>query len=207
MKLAKCPYCGRRLSYHTAFYYKNKGEYECSRCNKKSNVSHKKTLWLALALTVLVAAIIMIIDIVYYAETEPFVFLTVFIPFILFYLFVPFFVNLRPLKKYREFVNRRQRYNTKPDIIAPIEDSDYGTPGIDRDAFNRIKSKRKIITEDEYEATRAFDGNKEFEKVETDTISTALLNEKTTSFNIKHGLGVDNEDDDSTGGYLDDILG
>ena len=204
MKLAKCPYCGRRLSYQTAFYYKNKGEYECSRCNKKSNVSHKKSLWLALALTVFVAAIIMIIDIVYYAETDPFICLTIFIPFALFYVFVPFFVNLRPLKKYREFVNRRQRYNSKPTIIAPIEDSDYGTPSIDKDAFNKIKSRRRILTEDEYEETRAFDANSDFEKVETDTISTALLNEKTASFTIKHGTGVDTEDDES--GDLDNIF-
>ena len=38
MKLAKCPYCGRRLSYLTAQQHKKKGEYLCSRCKKESNV-------------------------------------------------------------------------------------------------------------------------------------------------------------------------
>ncbi|MBQ9673327.1 MAG: hypothetical protein IJV39_01740 [Ruminococcus sp.] len=208
MKLAKCPYCGRRLSYHTAFLYKSKGEYECSRCKKKSNVSIKKKMWLAFTLTMLVAIIIMIVDIVYFAETKPFIFLTIFIPFVIFYMFVPFFVHLRPLKKYREFVNRQQKYSTKPEIIAPINDSDYGNgANIDKDVYNQIKAKRKIITEDESGTTRAFSENGEFKKVETDTISTSLLREKTAAFTLKNkDFNFDKENSKQKDNFLDNLF-
>lgn len=186
MKLAKCPYCGRRLSYPTAFEYKSKGEYMCSRCKKESNVYINKKMWLAFFLALMVAAIIMTLVIMFIAEKSILSFLLVMIPFFVFYLFVPFFVTLRPLKKYRDAVTLQQKLK-KPDIISPISGSniDENEPVINRDIFNQIKSKRKIITEEESARTKFFDDSEKFGKVETDTISRNLLKERTASFSLK----------------------
>lgn len=187
MKLAKCPYCGRRLSYPSAFMYKSKGEYTCTRCKKKSNVSIDKKMWLLFILVFLIALVSTILIVMYIAAEAYASFLLVMIPFFIFYLLVPFFVKLRPLKKYREFVTQQQKYSAKQDIIAPITESNYVTdePMINTDVFNQIKAKRKIITEEESARTKAFNEGEEFNKVSTDTISRNLLRDKTASFDFK----------------------
>lgn len=186
MKLAKCPYCGRRLSYLTAQQHKKKGEYLCSRCKKESNVYINKKIWLPFIFTLMIAIIIMVLVMIYIAEKNIFSFILVMIPFLLFYLFVPFFVTLRPLKKYREAVNLQQKLK-KPDILSPITDGDLeeNSPFINKDVFNQIKAKRKIITEEEEMRTKAYDEQK-YGKVETETISRNLLKERTTSFSFKN---------------------
>ncbi len=187
MKLAKCPYCGRRLSYPTAFEYKSKGEYRCSRCKKESNVYINKKMWLAFALALMVAVIIMTLVIMFIAEKNIFSFLLVMVPFFIFYLFVPFFITLRPLKKYRDAVTLQQKL-TKPEILSPVTESELeeNGPFINKDVFNQIKSKRKIITEEESARTKAFADDGRYGKVETDTISRNLLKEKTASFSLKN---------------------
>lgn len=184
MKLAKCPYCGRRMSYSSAFMSKSKGEYKCSRCKKESNIYINKKIWLAFTLTFMVAAIIMTIVIMKTATKSPFMFLFVMIPFLIFYIFVPFFVRLRPLKKYREFVSQQQKF-IKPEILPPITDSEFEQSGpvINTDVFNQIKAKRKIITEEEQARTKAFIEDDEH-KVESDTISRNLFKDKTAAFNL-----------------------
>ena len=82
MKLAKCPYCGRRLSYPSAFMYKSKGEYKCNRCKKESNVFINKKMWLAFTLTMMVAIVAMILIIMFLADKSIFTFLFVMIPFL-----------------------------------------------------------------------------------------------------------------------------
>ena len=124
MKLAKCPYCGRRLSYPSAFMYKSKGEYKCTRCKKESNVFINKKMWLAFTLTMMVAIVAMILIIMFLADKSIFTFLLVMIPFMIFYLFVPFFVKLSPLKKSRDFVIQQQKF-TKPEILPPIADEEF----------------------------------------------------------------------------------
>lgn len=187
MKLDKCPYCGRRLSYPSAFINKSKGEYKCTRCKKESNINIKKMIWLAFTLTMLVALIIMILIIMYLADKSPFMFFLVMVPFMIFYFFVPFFVKLRPLKKYRDFVSQQQKF-MKSEILDPITQSDVelNGPMINTDVFNQIKAKRKIITEEESERTKAFIEVDDTKKVTTDTISGDLLREKTAAFSIKN---------------------
>lgn len=185
MKLSKCPYCGRRLSYSSAFMNKSKGEYRCTRCKKESNIYINKKIWLPILLTLMVAVITMILVIMYLAEKNIFSFVLVMIPFFIFYLFVPFFVKLRPLKKYKEFVSQQQKF-IKPEILPPITDSEFehSGPVIDTDVFNQIKAKRKIITEEEQSKTKFFTEDDE-KKVEFDTISRNLFKDRTTAFNLK----------------------
>ena len=201
MKLAKCPYCGRRLSYSSAFMYKSKGEYKCTRCKKESNIFINKKMWLAFTLTMMVAIVAMILIIMYLANKSPFMFLLVMIPFMIFYLFVPFFVNLRPLKKYRDFVIQQQKF-TKPEILPPITDEEFEHSGpiINTDVFNQIKAKRRIITEEEEARTKAFVEDDDFKKVETDTISRDLLKGRTAAFNFN------DKEKSSRNNYFDDLL-
>ena len=111
----------------------------------------------------------------------------VMVPFFIFYLFVPFFITLRPLKKYRDAVTLQQKL-TKPEILSPVTESELeeNGPFINKDVFNQIKSKRKIITEEESARTKAFADDGRYGKVETDTISRNLLKEKTASFSLKN---------------------
>jgi transposase-like protein len=38
MKMRKCPYCGRRISYTSAFASRRKAEFVCQKCGKESKV-------------------------------------------------------------------------------------------------------------------------------------------------------------------------
>ncbi len=208
MKLAKCPYCGRRLSYTSAFMYKSKGEYRCNRCKKESNIYINKKMWLAFTLTLMVAIIAMTFIIMYLADKNPFVFLLVMIPFMIFYLFVPFFVTLRPLKKYRDFVSQQQKF-IKPDILDPITDSEFEQSGpmINTDVFNQIKAKRKIITEEEAARTKAFGETEDIKKVSTDTISCDLLRDKTAAFTFKdRKIEFINEEPEKESNFFDEFM-
>jgi CXXC-20-CXXC protein len=206
MKIAKCPYCGRRLSYPSAFMYKSKGEYECTRCKKKSNIYIDKKMWLVFLLTFMVALIEMILIIMFVAEKSPLAFLLIMIPFAIFYFFVPFFVRLRPLKKYKEFVSQQQKYSSRPEMMASLSESEYSNKGpmINTDVFNQIKAKRRIITEEEEARTKAFRESDDLKKVSTDTISGNLLRERTTSFSFKDKEVIFENDEKRNDFFSDD---
>ena len=42
MKMRKCPYCGRRISYTSSFASRRKAEYICQKCGKESKVAVDK---------------------------------------------------------------------------------------------------------------------------------------------------------------------
>ncbi|MGN1051064.1 MAG: hypothetical protein ACI4QE_02055, partial [Acutalibacteraceae bacterium] len=104
MKLTRCPYCGKKLSYTEAFLEKSKGEYKCAKCDRESNIFIEKKIILYFVLALLVALITMLLIILYIPNKSFFSFLLTLIPFCIFYIFVPYFVKLKPLKKYKKFV-------------------------------------------------------------------------------------------------------
>mgnify|MGYP000290875627 FL=1 len=50
MKMRKCPYCGRRISYASSFASRRKAEYICQKCGKESKVAVDKKVILFLLL-------------------------------------------------------------------------------------------------------------------------------------------------------------
>lgn len=159
MKLTKCPYCGKKLTYFQAFFNRTRGEFFCNKCKKESNILIKKTLLIPFFIALLFSLVILFAFFFMTDKTNLWFMLFVIIPFIGFYLLTPLFVVLKPRKKHMDAL-----YDT--DIIdSPIVDpdptmaetskviptfvddvvTDDDKPIINKDIFNAIKGDRKII--------------------------------------------------------------
>lgn len=159
MKLTKCPYCGKKLTYFQAFFNRTRGEFFCNKCKKESNILIKKTLLIPFFIALLFSLVILFAFFFMTDKTNLWFMLYVIIPFIGFYLLTPLFVVLKPRKKHMDAL-----YDT--DIIdSPIVDpdptmaetskviptfvddvvTDDDKPIINKDIFNAIKGDRKII--------------------------------------------------------------
>ena len=159
MKLTKCPYCGKKLTYFQAFFNRTRGEFFCNKCKKESNILIKKTLLIPFFIALLFSLVILFAFFFMTDKTNLWFMLFVIIPFIGFYLLTPLFVVLKPRKKHMDAL-----YDT--DIIdSPIVDpdptmaetskviptfvddvvTDDDKPIINKDIFNAIKGERKII--------------------------------------------------------------
>lgn len=57
---AKCPYCGRKITYGTRFMERCEGEHFCKNCKKPSNIVQDKKIWLIFILTLIVSLFILI---------------------------------------------------------------------------------------------------------------------------------------------------
>ena len=159
MKLTKCPYCGKKLTYFQAFFNRTRGEFFCNKCKKESNILIKKTLLIPFFIALLFSLVILFAFFFMTDKTNLWFMLFVIIPFLGFYLLTPLFVVLKPRKKHMDAL-----YDT--DIIdSPIVDpdptmaktsrviptfvddvvTDDDKPIINKDIFNAIKGDRKII--------------------------------------------------------------
>ena len=159
MKLTKCPYCGKQMTYFQAFFNRTRGEFFCNKCKKESNILIKKTLLIPFFIALLFSLVILFAFFFMTDKTNLWFMLYVIIPFIGFYLLTPLFVVLKPRKKHMDAL-----YDT--DIIdSPIVDpdptmaetskviptfvddvvTDDDKPIINKDIFNAIKGDRKII--------------------------------------------------------------
>lgn len=59
MKMRKCPYCGRRISYASSFASRRKAEYICQKCGKESKVAVDKKVILFFIVAVVISLAIM----------------------------------------------------------------------------------------------------------------------------------------------------
>ncbi len=153
MKRQKCPYCGRRISYPSAFASRRKGEYVCTRCARESKVVINKTVILVFAVFAVLALAIMAGIIITKTTNNPFGIVLVAIPLIIFLFLSPLFVKFEPLKKYKKTMEARKagiEYSDNLSIsgleneTAPIvaEGFDAGGFKINSDVFNKIKAER-----------------------------------------------------------------
>ncbi len=159
MKLTKCPYCGKKMTYFQAFFNRTRGEFFCNKCKKESNILIKKTLLIPFFIALLFSLVVLFAFFFMTDKTNLWFMLYVIIPFIGFYLLTPLFVVLKPRKKHMDAL-----YDT--DIIdSPIVDpdptmaktsnviptfvddvvTDDDKPVINTDIFNAIKGDRKIV--------------------------------------------------------------
>lgn len=162
MKVKKCPYCSKRVSYISGFASRRKSEYICTQCGKESKVVINKMIFVAFALAVAAASGIMLYWIKSGNISNPLGVLLVAIPLVIFMFISPAFLNYKPLTKYKKSMEAKKAGMVYSENIAgdisdefdfnPIKltstTEDYQpedtTPkvAIDTGVFNQLKKKR-----------------------------------------------------------------
>ena len=108
MKMRKCPYCGRRISYTSSFASRRKAEYICQKCGKESKVAVDKKVILFFIVAVVISLAIMAGWILAGLVSNPLGILLVAIPLIIFTAASPNFVHYEPYKKYRKSMEAKK---------------------------------------------------------------------------------------------------
>lgn len=151
MKKKKCPYCGRRISYISAFSSRRKGEYVCTRCERESKVTINKSVILVFAVFAVLSLAIMAGVILTKNTNNPLYILLVAIPLVIFLFLSPAFVKFEPLKKYKKTMEARKAGIEYSDNLTVSElelettssvGFDTGTFKINSDVFKKIKDER-----------------------------------------------------------------
>lgn len=159
MKVKKCPYCGKRVSFLSTFSSRRKGEYVCERCGKESKVIIDKRMFFLFAVAVVISLAIMAGWIFAGLLSNPLGILLVAIPLVIFEFFTPKFVYYEPLKKYKKSMEARKAgiaysdnlvtsdLNEKEKIVFPTpvqSEPAQATQNfqINSDVFNKIRAER-----------------------------------------------------------------
>lgn len=160
MKLTKCPYCGKQMTYFQAFFNRTRGEFFCNKCKKESNILIKKALLIPFFVALFLSILILLAFFFMTDKTSLWFMLFVIIPFIGFYAFTPFFVVLKPRKKHMDVLydtgiiespivdpdpTMAQTSNVVPTFVDDVVLTDDDKPVINADVFNAIKEERKIV--------------------------------------------------------------
>lgn len=187
MKLAKCPYCGKKISYPRAFTLRRRGEYFCNKCKKESNIHIRKTILIPMFLVIIFSLMILGVFMFMTSRENLWFMLLAAIPFFFFYLISPLFVELRPKKKHMDVLYDTQMVEApksdpdptmaKASKVVPtfvddvvLEDDNY-KPNISQDVFNAIKEERKVVAETDG-GTKAFD---KFENISSSKATDATM--------------------------------
>lgn len=95
-RLAKCPYCGRSVSYLDSFFMKNKGEYTCKRCGCIANVGLNRNIYAITSILCVFVLLLVVLYLFFGDLTNLWSLLLVIIPFAAYYAVVPMFLILVP---------------------------------------------------------------------------------------------------------------
>lgn len=140
MKKTKCPYCGKKLGYFSAFAEKKRGEHTCSHCGRHSNIFFSKAYKFLIAFTILLAVLLVVVATSPYNIGNLWGMLWVALPFFALYLVTPFFLKLVPLKN-----NNRLDFDSFESEIA-----DDATKSMNKlDDGTRVMSKIQIADDNE----------------------------------------------------------
>lgn len=159
MKMRKCPYCGRRISYTSSFASRRKAEYVCQKCGKESKVVIDKKVILFFVVAAVISLAIMAGWILAGLVSNPLGILLVAIPLVIFAAVTPNFVHYEPFKKYQKSMEAKKAgiaYSdnlltseldeaenyTFPSITPQQNDTYDDDFEINTDVFNRIKAER-----------------------------------------------------------------
>ena len=173
MKLTRCPYCGKKISYLSAFSIRRRGEYFCNKCKKESNIHIRKTIFIPFVLMLILSLLILGFFLFFTSRENLWFMLLVAAPFFFFYILTPFFVRLKPKKKHMDALYDTEMIeaSTIPDPTAGTEktvphfvddivlEDDTFKPNINADVFNAIKEERNVAAESD-------GGTKPFDKFE-----------------------------------------
>lgn len=171
MKLTKCPYCGKQITYMQAFLNRNRGEFFCNKCKKESNILIKKTLLIPFFIALLISIVILLLFFFMTDKTNLIFMLLVALPFVGFYAFTPFFVVLKPRKKHMDVLydtgmiespivdpdpTMAKTSKVVPTFVDDVVLTDHDKPVINADVFNAIKEERRVLSEDTGGDTKSF---------------------------------------------------
>lgn len=155
MKMRKCPYCGRRISYTSSFASRRKAEYICQKCGKESKVAVDKKVILFFIVAVVISLAIMAGWILAGLVSNPLGILLVAIPLIIFTAASPSFVHYEPYKKYRKSMEAKKAGIAYSDNLLTSEldeDENYTFPSItpqQNDTMIILKLTRMYLTKSE----------------------------------------------------------
>ena len=116
MILTKCPYCGKKISYFTLMHEKSHGEHFCRECRKESKICIQKKAAIFFILVTVIAIVTAAVLIAGKGVENLWTILLVLAPFALFYLLTPIFVDLRPYRKYKEWMTAHTEIISKEEI-------------------------------------------------------------------------------------------
>jgi DNA-directed RNA polymerase subunit RPC12/RpoP len=155
MKIKKCPYCGKRVSYSLAFSSRRKALYICPRCGKESKVTINKKILILFAICVLIAVAIMMLWIFADLTSNPLGVALVALPLVIFAFVSTRFLNYEPLKKYKKSMEAKKAGIEYSDnlITSELEEKETvsfentGQFNLNSDLFNKIKAERTAARE------------------------------------------------------------
>ncbi|MBQ7965647.1 MAG: hypothetical protein IJ331_06165 [Ruminococcus sp.] len=171
MKITKCPYCGKQLTFMQAFLVRNRGEYFCNKCKKESNILIKKSLLTPFIGAVVLSLIFLAIFLFMTEKTNLWFMLLVALPFFGFYMLTPFYVDLKPRKKHMDVLydtgmidspivdpdpTMAKTSRVIPTFVDDVVLTDHDKPVINADVFNAIKEERKIMEQESSGDTKSF---------------------------------------------------
>ncbi len=98
LRLSRCPYCHKKVSYLGSMFLKTKGEYNCSSCKCISDVVISRAAYAIASGVCILALLIVVLYSISGDRGSILGILLVLAPFLVFYLIVPFLVRLAPCK-------------------------------------------------------------------------------------------------------------
>ncbi|MBQ2972564.1 MAG: hypothetical protein IJE16_08490 [Ruminococcus sp.] len=206
MKITKCPYCGKQLTFFQAFLIRNRGEFFCNKCKKESNILIKKAIIAPFIGATILSLIILAVFLFMTERTNLWFMFLVAIPFLGFYLLTPFYVDLKPRKKHMDVLydtgmiespivdpdpTMAKTSRVMPNFVDDVVLTDDDKPVINEDIFNAIKEDRKVMSEQSSGDTKSFS---KFENISSNKASDATM----PVDNLKNITGkiTENESDD-----------
>lgn len=145
-RLAKCPYCGRSVSYFDSLFMKNKGEYTCKRCGCIANVGLNRNIYAVTSILCVFVLLLVVLYLFFGDLTNLWSLLLVIIPFTAYYCAVPMFLILVPTsdKSQAKKVMDKKMTNTQSIFIDAQKQIQA------HDSHSKPSSRRKTQVEDIY---------------------------------------------------------
>lgn len=171
MKITKCPYCGKQLTFMQAFVIRNRGEYFCNKCKKESNILIRKSLLGPFIGATVLSILFLLVFFFATDRTNLFFMLLVALPFFGFYLLTPFYVELKPRKKHMDVLydtgmidspivspdpTMAKTSRVIPTFVDDVVLTEHDKPVINADVFNAIKEDRKVMEQQSSGDTKSF---------------------------------------------------
>lgn len=151
MKIKKCPYCGKRVSYTSGFASRRKGEFTCTQCGKQSKVVIDKKIYVFFAVAVAISVAIMAVWILLNLISNPWGIVLVALPLVIFMFTTPEFLKYVPLKKYKKSMEAKKAgivysdnlLDDVTDNFSQIQmETEVSGYEINTNVFNKIKEER-----------------------------------------------------------------
>lgn len=194
-RLAKCPYCGRSVSYFDSLFIKNKGEYTCKRCGCIANVGLDRNIYAVTSVTCVLVLLLVVLYMFFGDLTNLWSLLLVIIPFTIYYCIVPMFLVLVPTsdKSQAKKVMDKKMTNTQSIFI------DVEKQAQSKKSRHSSKSQSKTQVQDIYSSNESdpdseFYGTKSFEPYDASMELGLDFQEKFKSAK-KSGRNLDNSSD------------